>query len=355
MVFYMVTRVAAGRAVTSVPPPGNCMRFVNRIAATLCAGLLLAGLPGIATAVAVDGLYEGTGTGDATDSGRAAAATDALRQVVVRLTGRRAAATDPALAPLYADARRMARTFRSAPGNQIVVAFDAEALEASLLQAGQRLWSRERPLTLVLLVSAKPGAPRSFGGAGEAELRRAVATAGQLRGLPLLWPTGLPASVEQVRVDDALAGRLEPLKELARQYGADALLVGRVTPAATSWAWTGPAGEGGVTGPGDEGVQALADRFGAQFASAGPRGGRIDAVVRGVHDLAGYALASNALAALANVHSVVLEEVSGDALHYRVSFDGDADALRRAARESGRFAPDDSAPPGGALQLVLRP
>ena len=331
------------------------MRFVNRIAAVLLAGLLAAGASGTAVAVAVDGLYEGTGAGDATDAGRAAAASDALRQVVVRLTGRRAAATDPALAGLYADARRFARTFRPAPGNQLVVAFDSDALEASLLQAGQRLWSRERPLTLVLLVSARPGAPLSLGGAADPELRRVVVNAARLRGLPLLWPTGLPASIEQARVDDVLNGRLEPLRDLMRQYGADALLIGRVTPAATTWAWAGPAGEGAAIGPGDDGVQALADRFGAQFATAGARGGQIDAVVRGVRDLAGYALASNTLAGLANVRGVVLEEVSGDALHFRVTFDGDADALRRAARDSGRFAPDDSAPPGGALQLVLRP
>ena len=331
------------------------MRLVNRILAALVAGLLLAGPAATAFGVAVEGLYEGTATGDATDTGRAAAATDALRQVVVRLTGRRAAATDPALAGLYADAPRLARTFRSAPGNQLVVAFDPESLEARLLQAGQRLWSRERPLTLVLLASAKPGAPRTLGGTADPELRRVVVSAAQLRGLPVLWPTGLPASIEQARVDDALAGRLEPLKDLMRQFGADALLVGRVTPAATTWAWAGPAGEGGATGPADEGVQALADRFGAQFAAAGTRAGQVDAVVRGVRDLAGYALATNALAGLANVRSVALEEVSGDALHFRVAFDGDADSLRRAARDSGRFSPDDSAPPGGALQLVLRP
>ncbi len=331
------------------------MRLVHPIAAALLAGLLVAGLPGAAGGVTVEGLYEGTGAGDASDSGRAAAATDALHQVVVRLTGRRAAATDPGLTALYADAARLARTFRSAAGNQQVVSFDPEALETRLLQAGQRLWSRERPLTLVLLVSAKPGAARSLGPGAEPEVRRAVVATAQLRGLPLLWPTGLPTSIEQLRADDALAGRLEPLRDLARQYGADALLVGRVAPGVVSWIWTGPAGEGSASGASDEGVQALADRFGAQFATAGARAGQIDAVVRGVRDLAGYALAGNALAALANVRAVSLEEVSGESLHFRVAFDGDADALRRAARESGRFAPDDSAPPGGALQLVLRP
>ena len=329
------------------------MRLARPVAAALLAVVLAA--PGVAAAAVVEGLYEGTAAGSATDAGRAAAATDALRQVVVRLTGRRAAATDPALTGLYADAPRLARTFRSVAGNQLVVSFDPEALEQSLLQAGQRLWSRERPLTLILIVSTKPGAAHSLGGAAEPDVRRAAAAAAQLRGLPLIWPTGLPSGTEQARFDDALAGRLEPLKDLARQYGADALLLARVSPTAVAWNWSGPAGEGGASGAADEGVQALADRFGAQYATAGARAGQIDAVVRGVRNLAGYAQASNALAGVANVRSVVLEEVSGDALRFRIGFEGDADTLRRALRDSGRLLTDDSAPPGSALQLVLRP
>ena len=331
------------------------MRIVHPIAAALLAAVLVAAPPGDARGAVVEGLYDGTGAGDSTDAGRAAAATDALRQVVVRLTGRRAAATDPALAALYADAPQLARTFRSIAGHQLVVSFDSEALDARLQQAGQRFWSRERPLTLVVLVNTKPGAARSLGGGADPDVRRAVSAAAQARGLPIVWPSGLPVGTEQARFDDALAGRMDPLKELARAYSADAVLLGRVAPASVTWSWAGPAGDGGATGAADEGVQALADRFGAQYATAGARAGQIDAVVRGVHDLAGYAHASSALAALANVKAVTLEEVSGDALRFRLAFEGDADTLRRAVRDSGHLVADDSAPPGGALLLVLRP
>ncbi len=330
------------------------MRPLHRLAALLLAALLAAAAVPVRAAV-VEGLYEAVAAGEASDAGRAAAATEALRQVVVRLTGRRAAATDPSLAALYADARRFARTFRSAGGNQMAVAFDADALDAALLQAGQRLWSRERPLTLVVLVSARAATARALATASEPDVRRAVTAAAQLRGLPLAWPTGLPPALEQARAEDALAGRLEPLRDLARQFGADAVLLGRVGAAGIAWSWSGPAGDGSASGGGEEGVQALADRFGVQFASAGPHGGQVDAVVRNVRDLAGYAAASSALAGLPGVRSVVLEEASGEALRFRVAFDGDAETLRRVARDSGRLAPDDAAPPGGALQLVLRP
>ncbi|MBS0373363.1 MAG: DUF2066 domain-containing protein [Proteobacteria bacterium] len=330
------------------------MRTPPRLAA-LFALVLALGTPLPAPATTVDGLYEGIGAGDATEAGRAGAAADALRQVVVRVTGRRSAASDPALAALFVDAARYARTFRSAGGNQVSVAFDAEAVEARLVQAGQRLWSSERPLTLVVLVNLRPGAPRSLSAGGDADVRRVVTATAQQRGLPILWPTGMPPALDQARADDAIAGRIEPMRDLARQYGADAVLLGRISTGTILWSWSGPAGEGGAPGAADEGVQALADRFGAQFATAGSRSGQIDAVVRGVRDLGGYAAAGNALAALPNVRALMLEEASGEALRFRVSFEGDAEALRRAARDSGHFVIDDSAPPGGALQLVLRP
>lgn len=331
------------------------MRLVRLTVAAVAAALLGVAAVGPAGAATVDGLYEAVGAGDASDTGRAAAAGEALRQVAVRVTGRRAAATDPALAGLYADARRYARTFRSVGGNQVAVAFDPDALEAALLQAGQRLWPAERPLTLVVLVGTRPGAPRALGGGVEPDVRRAVIAAAQLRGLPLAWPTGMPAALEQARVDDALAGRLEPLRELARQFGADAVLLGRVAPGTTTWNWAGPGGDGSASGAADEGVHALADRLGAQFATAGARAGHIDAVVRGVRDVAGYALATSTLAGLAGVRGVLLEEVSGDTLRFRIAFDGDGETLRREARDCGRFLTDDAATPAAAVQLVLRP
>ena len=331
------------------------MSPVSRITLALLAGLAAAGGPSLARGALVEGLYESVVAGDSTESGRAAAATDALRQVVVRVTGRGSAANDPALASLYADARRLVHTFRSTAPGQIAVSFDAAALDLSLQQAGQRIWSRERPVTLVVLASGRSGASHDLAGSSEPELRRDLLQAAQARGLPLAWPAGLPTADEEARYQDALAGRLEPLRELARQLGADGVLLGRVTPAGTAWSWLGPAGEGSASGAAAEALQALADRLGSQFAAAGAASGQIVALVRGVRDLPGYAAASAALASLPNVHSVALEEVSGETLRFRLGFDGDPDTLRRALRDAGRLLPDDDAGPGGAMQLVLKP
>jgi hypothetical protein len=319
---------------------------------------LVLGLSGLVLSVGVaatpvEGLYEGIVPGDAASAARPAAATEALKQVIVRLTGRSSAATDPALAALFAEPLRFASTYRSVAGGQVAVGFDAAGLDTALLAAGRRLWGRERPLTLVAVIPSRPGAPPSLMGA-EPELRREIERTAQLRGLPLAWPTGLDAATLQARYADALAGRLEPLQALARQFGADGVLLGRPQPGGGSWSWLGPAGEGSYAGTAGDAIQALADRCGAQFASqATTPGGVLTVTVRGVHDLAGYAAATQALAALEGVREVALEEAEGTALRFRLSYGGDAAALRQAA-QGGRLAFDDEAPADGSVRFVLR-
>jgi hypothetical protein len=323
------------------------------------AGLALAlvqlAAPAAAPAVAVDGLYQGVVAGDGSDAGRGPAAVEALKQVVVRVTGQRAAAADPALAGLIADARRFAQTFKPAPGGQVAVDFDAAALNDALLAAGQRLWSRERPATLIVLVSEVPGKEHNLGAAGNPEVRREIERNAQLRGLPLAWPTGLDPSAEQAAVGDALAGRLEPLQELAQRFDAAGVLIGHLTTSGATWTWLGPAGGGAAAGPAADAVQLLADGYGAHYALAGAGGGRLVIAVHGVLDLAGYAAATAALTALSNVRGVELEEAAGETLRFRVAFSGEPEALRQAAASGGRLAEDDSAATDGALHFLLRP
>jgi hypothetical protein len=319
----------------------------------LALALVGLGLAASVAAATLEGLYDGVVPGDVASSDHQTLATDALKQVVVRLTGRRAAAQDPVLSSLYSDALRLAGTYRSVPPGQVAVGFDAAALDTALLAAGQRLWGRERPATLVVVVPQRASAPTLMG--ADVALRREVEQVARERGLPLVWPTGVEGAVLQQRYSDVLAGRLESLQALARQFGAAAVLVGRTQGASGNWSWQGPAGEGAFAGPGGEAVHALADRYAALFASskASP-GGTLAVAVRGVRDLAGYAAASQLLAAVDGVRGVSLEMASGDALRFRIGYSGDAGSFRQAA-VGGRLVPDDGAAEDGAVHFVLRP
>src|SRR3982750_2385861 len=75
-----------------------------------------------------------------------------LRQVLVRATGARDAANDPALAGILANAPQYVIATRpAATGSATTLVFDAAALERDITAAGRALWPSERPLLLIVL------------------------------------------------------------------------------------------------------------------------------------------------------------------------------------------------------------
>src|SRR5215831_4060078 len=69
-----------------------------------------------------------------------------MRQVLVRATGARDAANDPALAGILAQAQQYVIATRPAAtgSNQLTLVFDAAALERDITAAGRSLWASER-------------------------------------------------------------------------------------------------------------------------------------------------------------------------------------------------------------------
>src|SRR5512144_616068 len=92
----------------------------------------------------------------------------ALRQVLVRATGARDAANDPALAGVLAQASQYVLGTRPAnnSGSVVTVLFDGGALERDITAAGRTIWTAERPVLLVVLT----GGPAT----GAFETRRQV-------------------------------------------------------------------------------------------------------------------------------------------------------------------------------------
>jgi hypothetical protein len=100
-----------------------------------------------------------------------AALQEAMRQALVRATGRRESADDPALASLVSDAPRYAKSYTTGPRGEAQVVFDGAAIERAIAAAGRSVWDRERPFTLVVL---DPPRARAAEDAARAELERAA-------------------------------------------------------------------------------------------------------------------------------------------------------------------------------------
>jgi hypothetical protein len=337
------------------------LRFRRAIFAALTLGLL-AGAGSLAQAAPVPGLYEGTVPAtDRSPKGLATVYPDALRQVAVRVTGRPAAASDPALAPLYADANRFVQTWRPAGTGQVAVGFDAQAVEAALVAAGQPLWPADRPVVFAAVVVERVGpggvARTLVTGAVTGDERRALERVAQARGLVLAWPS---VELAPALMDLAQSGPVEVLLAFAREQKAQGVLwlrTSAVAGSAAQWSWATDGLVGSGRGDAATALQGFADALAARDASApGAALAQLVVVVSGVDNLTDYATVLNAIEALPTVRELEVTSVAGNVLRLRVRLRGDAGGLVRVLAQEGRLTADaaGTATGDGSLRLKLQ-
>jgi len=271
-----------------------------------------------------------------------------LRQVLVRATGARDAANDPALANVLAQAQQYVLLTRPATsGTGTTVVFDAAALERDVTAAGRSIWPSERPLLLIVLT----GGPA----AGVFETRRQVEGAldavGNRRGQPVRVARpealSLPASGD-IAPDAALAA--------AQRLGADAVLIGYGDAVTSGGAWRWNLAAPGISeswnGSLEDAVNGATDLFvrNAQaFASLPDASVLVE--VEGIPTLKEYARVAELLGSAGGVHSVLLAEAAGTRAMFTVVARGGADAVQGALSASGSFERID---PGGGGTLAFR-
>ena len=248
-----------------------------------------------------------------------------LRQVLVRATGSRDAANDPALAGLLSQAQQYVIATRpAASGTGTTLVFDAAALERDITAAGRSIWPSERPLLLIVLT----GGPAT----GAFETRRQVEgtldAAGNRRGQPIRVARpealGLPP-VGDIPVDAAFA--------TAQRLGADAVVVGYGDAVTTGGTWRWNLHAAGVNeswnGTLEEGVHGAADIFArsAQAYAALPEVSLL-VEVEGVPTLKAYARVADMFAGAPGVRVVQIAEIAGSHVIFALQTRGGADALQ---------------------------
>lgn len=276
-----------------------------------------------------------------------AAFRQAMRDILVRVTGRRDAPELENLAPLVAQASRYVVSFRRAPGNQLAVSFDGAAIENAIDASGLAVWGDDRPVTLVWLAIDRGEGRRALVSATDAgpEKSRVEANAAR-RGLPLVWPDSgddLTRAMQQ-----AWSGNHDALIDAARRYGADGVLIGRARQAAAgshSVEWSFSAGGQAASAQGEleAGPELAADRYAGLYASRGAAQRTEQVVtVTGIGTVEAYAAAMRTLSRLAPVRGVAVDEVTPDAVSFLVNVRGNPDALHQAILRDGRLTPVDS-------------
>ena len=289
------------------------------------------------------------------EAAQSAAFAQALRVVLVRVTGRRTAGDEAVFAPLLAEARRYVQQYRAAADNQLVVIFDGNAIDRWLSQNGQPVWGRDRPATFVWL--AVPAAGTQAAAIVRAEdtsdLKAAIDAAAQLRGIPLRWPAAADLVTHHVDYPTVAGGPVSPLFDLGRQLGGEGVLIGRPGAAgAILWAHQFQDRTSSFAGP-TEGIDGAADVYAGLFAASGAPAA-VDLEVSGIADVAAYARVQSTLESLSFVAHVGVSSLDGDRVLLRLSVRGGAAALRRALALNGPLEALAGGE-GATLHYQLRP
>jgi len=279
------------------------------------------------------------------NNARDAAFVDALKTVIVRVSGQRDA---PArLGAALNDPRKYVQRFGFTVDNMLQVGFDSVSIDRLLQESGLPIWGRERPATLVLLnVTDASGYNYWISGDQPNAPKDVLEKVARERGLPLKWPAVAPQGL-----DEATA-----LQE-AERYGANAALLGRAQGGVVRWTLLSSEGSSQASGGLEEGIHLAADSFARVFAASGSSLGNVVVEVSGIGDLDAYASTLNYLEGMTLVRAVAVEQVTGDTMRFKLAVRGDAATLRRAIALDSRLVSQDdgAAPAGGRLSFRYRP
>jgi hypothetical protein len=295
---------------------------VRGLAASLCA--LCGSLPLASWALRPVRVYEVDIEGQS-----AAAVQGAMRQALVRATGRRESADDPALAAVVADAPKYVKNYTSGLRGQSQVVFDAAAVEQAIGAAGRSPWDRERPFTLVVL---DPPRSRAAEDSARAELERVAAE------------RGLPISLIPLSITDSEGKPLAPeaMLQAAQRYGGDELLVGRGdggTPdSALQWTLYARAASESWTGSLAAGIDHTVDLLvPQQGTSLAQTDAETSVQIEGVTSLTDYAAVERLLQSLPGVRRANIAAAEGAGATFLVTVRGGAAGLDQALAASTRL------------------
>jgi hypothetical protein len=350
----------------------SALRCVSRRSAACALVLLLA--HGTADAARFPDLYRVTVPPDpAAPDARAAAEKAAFARLLVRITGNRAAGTDPQLAALIENARAYENSYGLDRQGRAQVGFSASRVDQALTQLNFPVWGAERPLTLVWIAVDDGAGGRGLLGANDLPadltpatlallqtIRTDLATAADERGLPLALPLLDLEDLGAVTFTDVWGGFEDRVGLASARYRADAVLIGRVRPGLigqeVDWLLLKDGQRQGIAGIAlRDGIDAVADLYAQELSFVG--GASLARItVLDVATSADYGRVLSYLETLSVLQNVDVESLDRGVLSLKVAARGDARVIERVLALGGVLSPDAplGAASSGAAPLVFR-
>lgn len=332
---------------------------------------------GSAQAARLSDLYEVTipaPEGETREEVQEAAFVRAMDVLLIRVTGRRDAVSNPALDPLRLSASRYVQQWGYRNEEQVLVAFDGAAVERRLANLGASVWGAERPLTMVWIAVDLGGGRRQILAAAEDEqpsdkeldridvIRQRVVDAATERGLPIVFPNAEAQEGLGIDFNDIWGGISSSIEAASRPYRADRVLVGRVRsaggPLIVRWTLISGDEERQRRGTIEDGIDWVADTYAARFAASGGAQRERIAVVN-VADFDDYGRLMRFLNTVSILEAVEVSQMEGSTLYLELSARGDRGTLSRAVTLGDVLQPVPppsvaAAPSAAAASLYFR-
>lgn len=330
----------------------RCLRSISRVGICILIATLVVGGP--ANATEMSDLYTVQVILDTeADDPRDKAYRAALAQVLVKITGSQAAAMSPELAQLFPNPSRYVLQFRPADENSILISFDGQALENALRAAGQPVWGKDRPMTLIWLAIDRGNGEREIVAAEDLDqvqgatrsidpnqlIRERVLDVAARRGIPVVLPLLDAVDQASVSFSDIWGGFDDQLLQASKRYGTNSILVGRLRLAGAqrirwSYYWAGETQQ--WTDDLEDTIHRLADYQASQFAFAGNRPlTNIALRVSGIYSPAGFVRLENYLRSVSMIDSIAITQVQADRIEYSLQLRAETLRLVRTLNTGG--------------------
>jgi hypothetical protein len=299
----------------------------------------------------------------------------ALRQVLLRVSGSELANDEELVATLFPSPRSFVTQFRPGNDDSLWVSFDGQAIEQVLRRAGQPIWGADRPLTLVWLAVDWGQGTREIIAADDPErmeqesrsidrnrmIRERLLEIADRRGLPLVFPLLDTTDLQGVTFADIWGGFDDAVLDASVRYDADSVLIGRIRPGsnqANRWTYYFGDRDMALSGPPEAALGQVADILAAEFAIGGNLPlESVPLTISGIVSVEAYGNVQRALEGIALIERFAVTEVSGDRISYHVEARGGAERLARALRFKGLLEQEltDPARPDAALEFYYSP
>ncbi|HSW94031.1 MAG TPA: DUF2066 domain-containing protein [Gammaproteobacteria bacterium] len=289
-------------------------------------------------------------------------ASDALAQVLVKVSGNNAVLNNPVVKSQSGSAMSLMQEFGYAPAPHtppnlkpwlLQVNFDPEGVNQLLRDAGQPIWGQNRPLLMVWLDYEVNGHPPAMIGADAgSDVSVMLKQQTDRRGLPVVFPAMDVTDLGQVSVNDIVTMALPKLMNAASRYTRDGMLIGRIQQTASGyntqwklvvghdqWGWniTGNHLMDILASMSDHVADALAGRYATVISNTVQS--EVTLKIVNVTEADDFVQVMNYIKHLTPVSDVEVVQITGNELILKVSLRGSDESFARALSVGQKMTP----------------